>query len=217
MDENFIAEHGRLVHYVANKYYTRAKKMGLDYDDIVSQGMIGLLLAYKRFDEKLGVQFSTYAVPTITGEILRWLRDYNTGAKFSRGAKGLAYRLRKDSLELKTLPEICEITGAPLKIVLEALDFLNQHSVSFEMEMHPDPNSPLTMGDMLGEEDDQTMVYVKEFLGYLKPRERKIVISLMDGRTQRQVGSEIGVSQVQISRILKVVREKHRTFERTAV
>jgi RNA polymerase sporulation-specific sigma factor len=91
--EDQVEENKRLVYYVAKKFIKRAQFLKVEFDDLASEGMIGLIKAIRKFDSNYGVKFSTYAVPVIEGQIRRFLRDSNPGLKFSRMAKEISIKI----------------------------------------------------------------------------------------------------------------------------
>ncbi|MBR2384818.1 MAG: SigB/SigF/SigG family RNA polymerase sigma factor [Clostridia bacterium] len=185
---------------------------GVEYDDLYQLACIGLLKAIKNFDESFGVVFSTYAVPMIVGEIKRFLRDDGT-IKVSRVIKAQAYAINKfidsytnqtgesPSLELisKTLNInkedviiALDSTKAPLSLS-EPIDDKNGDKSSELADRIPSDEK---------EEDLVDKILLKSMIENLPPREKKIIIMrYYRDSTQSEVAKELGVSQVQVSRI----------------
>ena len=197
-----------LVYSIAGKFLNR----GYDREDIVQLGAIGLVKAVKKFDASFGVQFSTYAVPMIIGEIKRFLRD-DGAIKVSRSLKEAAAKGRRCedllSKELGRSPTIAEISarcGLDPDLLIEAFE-AQIVPESLDMQTGDDENSLSLMGLLSGPDEESEIVdrlYISQSLATLSDRERDIIVMrYFRGRTQAEIASVIGVSQVQISRIEK--------------
>ncbi|MDF1507641.1 sigma-70 family RNA polymerase sigma factor [Robertmurraya sp. DFI.2.37] len=210
--EELVKENERLVHYVVKRYIKRGKMLNIDYDDLVSEGMIGLLKAIERFDESYGVKFSTYAVPMIQGNIQRFLRDINPGAKYPRKIKEIANKLNGD----ESVEEICDLFGVTEELAKDVLGFKrNSYAVSLNKPTGDDEGKQTTIEDLVPSEDDFSSVYVEEFFNVLDDEKLKTIVNgVMSGKTQSEIGQEIGVSQVQVSRLLKNIQQKYLDFEK---
>ncbi len=181
-------------------------------EDLVQIGAIGLIKAVSKFDTSFGVQFSTYAVPMILGEIKRFLRD-DGAIKISRSVKETALKGRRaeEQLEKKlgrtpTISEIsaeCHISVDELLSAFEAMTPVE----SLQATIADGDESLCLMGLIKGEDEESEIVdrlVIKESLDRLTPREREIIIlRYFKGKTQTEIAKYIGVSQVQISRIEK--------------
>jgi RNA polymerase sporulation-specific sigma factor len=197
--DDFVERNMGLVHSLAHRFRGR----GIEYEELFSAGCVGLVKAAKNFDHNRGLQFSTYAVPVILGEIKRLFRD-GGAIKVSRGLKELSLkvtrtreRLAQGGTEPK-LSEIAEALGITVEQVSEAL------SVSL-------PPVSLTDNDESGNEYDlpveapQTklteLIALKQSLGRLSAEDRKlIVLRYWGNKTQGETGEALGMSQVQVSR-----------------
>lgn len=198
-----------LVWNVARKFSGK----GVDIDDIVQTGTMGLLKAIDNFDDSFDVKFSTYAVPMIIGEIRRFLRD-DGPVKVSRSIKQRAYtgyKAREElSLELgrePTMEEISQKCDIPVEELAEAFCATTAPD-SINREIYTDSNREF--GEALsGKENEEAIINritVVNILKKLKPRERQIIfLRYFKGKTQAEIASVIGVSQVQVSRIEKKV------------
>jgi len=214
-----ILEHNlNLVRSVVHRFMNR----GYDWDDLFQIGCIGLIKAIERFDLKFNVQFSTYAVPMIIGEIRRFMRDDNP-VKVSRSVKELAYRVHRTQEKLQGLlgrePTITEVAAdlilAPQEVVA-ALEAIQSPSSLYANAFHNDGNSVLLL-DQIKYCDGQDSAYfeslaLKEVLSRLPEKERIVIqLRFFEDKTQAEIGVIIGLSQVQISRIekhaLKLIRE----------
>ena len=206
-------EHLGLVHLCANRFRNR----GIDYDELYSAGCVGLLKAVKAFDCTRGVQFSTYAVPVILGEIKRLFRDGGT-VKVSRSLKELSLRVVRGREQLAvrlgrdpTIEELAEELGLTREEVVEALNVsapplsLTVSSEEGETQIDLPVQSP--------EENLSERMALRQILGELEPRDRQLIILryFMD-KTQTQTAEQLGMTQVQVSRrekkLLLAMRQK---------
>jgi len=214
-----ILEHNlNLVRSVVHRFTNR----GYEWDDLFQIGCMGLVKAIERFDMTFGVQFSTYAVPMIIGEIRRFMRDDNP-VKVSRPVKELAYRVHRTQEKLQGLlgrePTISEVAAdlvlAPQEVVA-ALEAIQSPSSLYANTFHNDGDSVLVL-DQIKYCDGQDGAYfeslaLKEVLSRLPPKERTVIhLRFFEDKTQAEIGVIIGLSQVQVSRIekqaLKLIRE----------
>ena len=190
----------------------RFKGKGVEYDDLFQLASIGLLKAIKNFDESFGVVFSTYAVPMIIGEIKRFLRD-DGAIKVSRVIKSQAFAISKfiEQYTSKTgdSPSIEEISSA-LNIekedVILAIDSAKAPLSLSEPIDDKDGDKSNELADKIPsnerEDDMVDKILLKSMIERLPPREKKIIIMrYYRDNTQSEIAKELGVSQVQVSRI----------------
>lgn len=205
-----VDAHFGLVEMAARRYYDR----GEPFEDLIQVGSIGLLKAIERFDPDRGVQFSTFAVPTIIGEIKRHFRDLGWSVRVPRRLRELVVRLRPTREELRqqlgrepNATELAQAMGVPEDDVLEALESAQAYA-TLSLETPRDSDGSGSLADTIGEDDrDIALVLTREALRpaleALEPRQRRIIVMRFFGqRTQAQIGEELGISQVQVSRIL---------------
>ena len=221
--QEVILEHNlNLVRSVVHRFTNR----GYEWDDLFQIGCMGLMKAIERFDMKFEVQFSTYAVPMIIGEIRRFMRDDNP-IKVSRPVKELAYRVHRTQEKLQGVlgrePTITEVAAdlllAPQEIVA-ALEAIQSPASLYANVFHNDGDSVLLL-DQIKYTDGQDSIYFEklalmEVLSRLPPKERGIIqLRFFEDRTQAEIGELIGLSQVQVSRIeknaLKLIRNLMQT------
>ena len=193
-----------LVHYVLRRFRDR----NAEYEDLYQYGCMGLLKAVDRFDPAYGVRFSTYAVPIILGEVRRYLRD-DGAVHVSRTIHDNAVRAErfreeflKENRREATLSEIGEGTGLGREDVLLALN-ANHRVRSLNEPVGGD--GELRLMDVLGE-DKMTAVdsrlTLARLLRELEPGERSIIIRrYFHAHTQSAIAKDMGVSQVQVSRM----------------
>lgn len=216
--EMFIWGNMRLVLSVVQRFGNRKECA----DDLFQVGCVGLIKAIDNFNIGLNVRFSTYAVPMIVGEIRRFLRD-NSAIRVSRSLRDIAYRAlrarEKLGSELQrepTIDEIAEDLDEPMRQVACALDAISE-PVSLSEPMYSDDLEASELCDYIsdGENCDEKWldaVSIKDALGELAPREKKILmLRYFLGKTQIEVSEEVGISQAQVSRLekcaLKVVKK----------
>lgn len=187
---------------------------GQEADDLFQIGCIGLMKAVDKFELSYEVKFSTYAVPMITGEIKRFLRDDGM-IKVSRTLKETAYRVRKvqEALEGEygrepTLAELAATLQLAEEEIVMALDSAAEVE-SLNKTIHHSDGNDIALMDKIAEEEDQSErlinhMALKKLLSELDEREQSLIqMRYFEERTQSQVAEVLGVSQVQISRMEK--------------
>jgi len=211
--EQLVQRYMPLVKSLAARYSNR----GEPQEDLVQVGSIGLLLSIERFDTERQVQFTTYAVPTIVGEIQRHFRDRAWALHVPRRMKELSVRLSRtvqsQTAELGRAPTIAELakaTGADEDDVIEALQTAEAYSTrSLSQPLGHGGTDDETLQDVLGHDDRgfaevEDTVLVEAGLDALDERERRIVeLRFFDGLTQSEIAAHIGISQMHVSRLLR--------------
>lgn len=183
-------------------------------DDLFQIGCIGLIKSIDNFDTNLNVQFSTYAVPMIMGEVRRYLRD-NNSIRVSRSLRDTAYkalyareRLTRQNLKEPTILEIAQEIGMTKEEITYALDAI-QSPVSLYEPVYNDGGDPLYVVDQISDKKNLEENWVEEIslneaLKRLPERERRIInLRFYEGKTQTEVAEEIHISQAQVSRLEK--------------
>lgn len=212
--EDIVKKHEMLVHSVCKYYRSRAKNLRIDYEDIASVGFIGLIRAFERFDgSKFDVRFSTYAIPTIRGEVQRFLREQNEGLKYSRSIKELAWLILEKELEDLTIEEISKTLKEKVEKVKFAIQFIHNRSpYSLEYPVVDEAGKSTYLSDFVGDDDDHTNLMVEEFIKTLNDKEKVIVNCLINGEVQSSIGEKIGTSQAQVSRSIHKIRNKYLNY-----
>ena len=189
-------------------------------DDLFQVGCIGLIKAIDNFDLTQGVQFSTYGVPMIIGEIRRFLRD-NNSVKVSRSMRDTAYhamQVKEDFINENnrepTVEEIAERMQLPVRQVVVALEAVVE-PVSLYEPVYSDSGDTIFVVDQLGDSNSECdwidEISIKEAIKNLSEREKQIFHRrFMIGKTQTEVADEIGISQAQVSRLEKAAMDKLR-------
>ena len=209
--DRLVEELMPLVRSLARRYAGRGEPL----EDLVQVGAIGLIKAIDRFDLERGVELSTYAVPTILGEIRRHFRDRSWGVHVPRRMKELSLRVSRvvDDLssELGRSPTVAEIaTAAEVEEedVIEALETARAHTPT-SLSIPVDASGELTLIDLLGEDEVgyealERGSVVRTGLDELDERERRIVVlRFLHGLTQSEIAAELGISQMHVSRLLR--------------
>ena len=206
----FINGNLRLVLSVIQRFYGR----GENADDLFQVGCVGLIKAIDNFDLSQNVQFSTYAVPMIIGEVKRYLRD-NNSIRVSRSIRDLAYKIiqykeryTKEHGKEPTVEEVAkelEVTKEDIAFSLDAI----QDPVSLQEPVYNDGAESIYIMDQVKDSKNTDELWaekitIKGAMEKLNEKERMIINKrFFDGRTQMEVAEEIGISQAQVSRLEK--------------
>lgn len=196
----------------------RFKSRGVEFEDLVQIGSIGLIKAVSNYNPEFGTKLSTYAVPMITGEIMRFLRD-DGAVKVSRYLKECAAKGKKAEqllrLRLGREPKISEIAdeaGINTEDLISAYEAVSEVKSIYET-VHENVLQLDLIAGKNPEEDILNKITVDEMLKTLDSRERLIItLRHLKGKTQTEISKIIGVSQVQVSRIEKKAMEKIKMF-----
>lgn len=216
--EQLVMSHMNLVRFLANKF----KNRGEPIEDLMQVGYLGLLKAIDRFDPDRGLEFTTFATPTIMGEIKRYFRDKGWNVRVPRRLQELSAKVNKatDTLtaELQrspTVEEIADYLGESVDDVLEAMESSSAYSsVSLEAPAGGDSDDAPSVLDRYGTEDDDLAftddrLILEDALEEFSPREREVLeLRFQEGMTQTQIAEKLGISQVQVSRLLRRTLKK---------
>lgn len=218
--EQFIKGNLRLVLSIVQRF----NQSNENIDDLFQIGCIGMIKAIDNFDLSQNVQFSTYAVPMILGEIKRYLRDDGM-VKVSRSLKQIAIKAKTTSEILsKKLGREPSIEELAKELDVEKEDLVMAMESNFSVEylhgvIHEEEGSPICLIDKIsqkGESEEEKVVeniLLKEVLGKLEKRERQIImLRYFEDRTQSEIGELLNISQVQVSRIEKKVLSKLKSY-----
>ena len=215
--DTLIEENIGLVWSIVRRFRNR----GVETEDLFQIGSIGLIKAVDKFDPAYQVQFSTYAVPMIAGEIRRFLRDDGM-LKVSRSLKELAGRIysTKDALEKKngrepTLYEVARELGVSQEDLVLAMEAATQVE-SLQQVIYQGEGNDISLMDKLEEEENQSdqvvnRLLLEDMLKSLEGRERQLIyMRYFQEKTQAAIAREMGISQVQVSRLEKKILGKLR-------
>ena len=209
--DRLVTLHLPLVEHLAKRFRNR----GEPYDDLVQVATIGLIKAIDRYDPARGVEFSTYATPTIVGEIKRWFRDKGWAVRVPRRLQELRLSIGTATASLTqqlgrspTVGELAELIGISEDEVLEGLESATAYStLSLDAPDGTDGEGPAVL-DNIGQEDDalldvENREALKPLLSRLNERERRILmLRFFAGMTQSQIAEDVGISQMHVSRLL---------------
>ena len=202
---------------LARKLAHRYRGAHEPYDDLLQVASLGLVKAIERFDIDRGTAFSSFAVPTILGELKRYFRDLGWSVHVPRGAQERALKVEEAQQKLSTrrghpptVPELAEYLEMDIDEVLEALETAGaHHSVSLDAPQTDDDGSAGTLGSSFGEEDGRFELIdegltIATAAKQLPVHERRVLhLRFVQDLTQTQIAERIGVSQMQVSRILR--------------
>lgn len=227
----FANEHNREVRneivsrniYIAELLSKRYIGKGIEYDDIFQIASLALIYAVERFDIKKGYEFSSFATPTIVGEIKRYFRDKGWAIKVPRKTQELALKINdaKEVLQsrLGQVPRVSDISNylnvsdEEIMEAMEASQLFSIRSLDLIKENN-DNDSSMSFSDILGKEDQsfsdiENIDFVNRFIAKLSEPEQKIVIGrFFENKTQVVIAEELELSQMTISRIEKKVIQK---------
>ncbi len=210
--EQLFQKNTGLVHHVVKRFVNRGN---VEAEDLFQIGAMGLIKAIEKFDVDFGVCFSTYAVPLIMGEIRRYLRDDGM-IKVSRSIKENARRLRtvreefwKDMGREPTVSELSEMSRIAVEDIVTAIEAGREVESIYKTMYESDGNEVLLL-DMLGGEGETEEIVnrlmLEKMLSGLDEREKNLIrLRYFENKTQVQVAGDLGMSQVQVSRMEKKV------------
>ncbi|HAJ9387517.1 TPA: RNA polymerase sigma factor SigB [Listeria monocytogenes] len=218
---NLVVHYKNLVESIARKY-SQGKSF---HEDLVQVGNIGLLGAIRRYDATFGKSFEAFAVPTIVGEIKRFLRDKTWSVHVPRRIKELGPKIKNAveelTRELQSSPQISDIAdfiGVTEEEVLEAMEMGKSYqalSVDHSIEADSD-GSTITLLDVVGGTDDgfervNQRMLLEKVLPVLDEREQKILqFTFIENRSQKETGELLDISQMHVSRIQRQAIKKLR-------
>lgn len=216
--EKLVMSHLNLARFIANKF----KNRGEPIDDLVQVGYLGLLKAIDRFDPSRGLEFTTFATPTIMGEIKRHFRDKGWSVRVPRRLQELSAKVNQatDTLTSQlqrspTVAEIADYLDATVDEVLEAMESSSAYSsVSLEAPSGTDDDDTPSVIDRYATEDSDLAftddrIIIEEALASFSPREREVIeMRFLKGMTQIEIAEKLGISQVQVSRLLRRTLKK---------
>lgn len=199
-----------LVRSLARRFANRGEPL----DDLVQVASIGLLKAIDRFDPDRNIQFTTYAVPTIVGELRRYFRDRSSTIRVPRGLRERSYLLNnavqgflQDNGRVPTVSEIATITDMTEEDVIEGLESYEASNLA-SLDSRTD-DGELSLMDVIGDED-KTLGILDERLSLagamssLDEREQSLLyLRFIEGRSQSEIADRLGISQMHVSRLLR--------------
>ncbi len=214
--EQLVELNSDLVHYIARRFANRGEPL----EDIEQVGFLGLIQAIERFDPSLENEFSTFATPTIAGEIRRHFRDRSWAVRVPRRLQENLAKVNAATQQLQNelgrSPSVAEIgarVGLDPDQVLAAMEVAPaQHTISLDGPVGGG-DEPVTLGDRLGLSDDnlervEMQDVLEQVMAHLTPRERKILaLRFVEQLPQTEVAKRLGISQMHVSRLQRAAVE----------
>jgi RNA polymerase sigma-B factor len=212
LQETLTAAFFPLVETLANKF----ARGQLLREDLIQVGMIGLLASFRRYDASIGRSFESFAIPTIVGEIKRFIRDKTWSVYVPRRIKELSPKIKRAvdelTIRLQRSPQIADIAGylgVSEEEVLETLEIgRNYHSLSIDSELEADiDGNTVTLLDLVGSEEEgyrqvERHLMLDHALHSLDTREKEIIhLTFYENLSQKQAGELLGMSQMHVSRL----------------
>jgi RNA polymerase sigma-B factor len=201
---------------LARKLARRYQRAAEPFDDLYQVACLGLLKAIDRFDPDRGVVFSSFAVPTIAGELKRYYRDLTWSVRVPRDLQELALKVERavseqslDRSRPPTVHEIAEAVGADEESVLDAFQAAGAYTAISLQTPRADADESDTLGDTLGATEDgfaqaEERATLDHLMGAITPREREVLrLRFEEDLTQSEIGERIGVSQMHVSRLIR--------------
>jgi RNA polymerase sigma-B factor len=219
--DGLVSLHLPLVEHCARRFRNR----GEPFEDLVQVGTIGLIKSIDRFEVDRGVEFSTYATPTIIGEIKRHFRDKGWAIRVPRRLQELRMQIGSATAELTqalgrspTPRELAEALDCSVEDVIEGIESSNAYStLSLDATDDSSDDGGVSMLDMMGLDDEELehieiRESIKPLLEALSSREKRILLlRFFKNKTQSEIAAEIGVSQMHVSRLLSRTLDQLRT------
>lgn len=212
IQECLVKRYTGLVRWLAGRYAGRA----VETDELCQVGYVGLVLAIQRFDPDRGFDFASYAKPTVQGEIRRYFRDKRRWIRLPRRLQETKAVLREATETLThefgrspTVTELAAHLSVDAELVLEAMTADDAFApTSLDAAVGSDGDDTFTIADTLGAEDKRLELLVdcetmRPLIAALAPREQRILeLRFFGDKTQAEIGAELGISQMHVSRLL---------------
>lgn len=209
-----------LVYFLARRFQNRGEPL----DDIAQVGFLGLIKAIDRFDPDLGNEFTTFATPTIAGEIKRYFRDKGWSIRFPRRLQELHQQVVRSNEELKnqlgrqpTVQELADRLGVETNDVLESMEFGAVHTpLSIDATVDRNEGEGRQLAETVGGSDEnldrvEMRDVLKRAMAHLSEREQKILaMRFIDEMSQAEVAKRLGISQMHVSRLQRAATDQLR-------
>jgi len=215
--EVLIEKNLGLVHHIVKRFLNR----GVDAEDLFQIGCIGLMKAIDKFDLSFDVKFSTYAVPMISGEIKRYLRDDGM-VKVSRSLKENGWKITQAREQFQhengrdaTMSEISQITGLSTEEIVMATDAVAEVESIYRSVYQSDGNEICLIDQIASKNNEKEKLLnhmlLRQLLSGLEGMEKELItLRYFNGKTQTEVAEKLGISQVQVSRLEKKILNRMR-------
>jgi RNA polymerase sigma factor (sigma-70 family) len=197
-----------LVRKLANSFLLKAKKADLDFEDMESIGVIGLLKAFDEFEPERGYKFSTYACPKIIGEFRNSFRmGHEAGMRYPDNIRQKAIKVKKLGIEALPPEKVAERLGITVKSAELTLEFILS-PVPVRLDSHYGNDEDTPMYEVIGKTEDRSSAVVNDFLRYCTKKEQEAVNILMAGGTHKEISSYWGNTRSAAWPTIKKVRSK---------
>ncbi|MBH0231555.1 RNA polymerase sigma factor SigB [Halobacillus yeomjeoni] len=221
IQEKIVLVYKDLVESIARKY----SKNSTIHEDLVQVGMLGLLAAIRRYDPEFGKSFESFAIPTIIGEIKRFIRDKTWSVHVPRRIKELGPKIKKAAEELTSqlqrspsVLEIAEHLEVSEEDVLETMEMGKSYkALSVDRKIEADSDgSTVTILDLIGNQEDgysniDQRMLLEKILPILTEREQEILqCTYFENMSQKDTGEKLGISQMHVSRLQRRALRKLR-------
>lgn len=211
--DELITMYLNLVKYLASRFRNRGEPL----DDLIQVGTIGLIKAIDRFDTDRQVEFTTYATPTIVGELKRYFRDKGWAIKVPRRLQELSFRVNQavDALTQRlqrspSIQEIAEYLEVTPEEVLEAMETSEAYNfVSLETDRSGDGSESFSILEYVGKDDalmaiiDDRTTLQEAFKALTSQEQKVLYLRFFEGLTQTEIAQQLDISQMQVSRLLR--------------
>lgn len=217
--ETLVVRNTALVKSIVKKFLNR----GVEFDDLMQIGSLGLVKAILGYDAKFEVRFSTYAVPMIAGEIKRYLRDDGI-IKVSRSLREKSLeifsakeKLKEDLKREPTIDEIASYLDMPAEEIVFAMEAVRAPVSIYEPAFDDESSKTMLIDTVQGSNDTEMIdkILLKELIQKLEPKERQLImLRFYSDKTQMQIADILGISQVQVSRLItKTINKLKKSVE----
>lgn len=211
--ETLIAKLDKLIKSECHKQLVRALRLGEQFEDIEAEAVIGVIRAFNNYDEtKDPDKFISYVVMYIRGSIRLSLIDKTQGPKFSAKVKYIGYRILREEwkdVELNELVERLEESPGRVKLALEFLEY----GISDRLDRPLSDNTEDTLAETIKGFSDESSIFVEDFKKLLTPFEKSAVELMLMEWTQTETSRLLGVSEMTMSRSMKKIRAKYKSYE----
>lgn len=207
--------------YIAEILAKKFSGRGVEYDDLLQVASEAIIVGVEKFDPDLGNRFTTYITPTVTGIIKNYFRDNSRAVRLPRRIYSVAAKVREETNEFykmhgvkPTVKQLSEKLGFSEEVILEALE--SRAPISLDSRVRGEDGEESPLYEIIGNDEENFEDFVdsealKTEIGKLDPTERQIVsMRFLQGKSQTEVGRELGVSQMFVSRAERKIVEKLR-------
>ncbi|MFP7480213.1 sigma-70 family RNA polymerase sigma factor [Terribacillus saccharophilus] len=205
-----LEKYSYLVRVIVSKLKFKKGRI-IEPDDLYNVGAIGVMKAYRLFDPDYGSKFKSYCEVMARGSIYHFLRDNDKSITFGRQINELVWKLNRRGDNDLPASVIAERYAVPYKVASGAIAFMERVR-SMDAELPFDDEATASYYDMFGVEDDNSSLFVNEFIGTLDDRSRTILELRHRDMSQHEIAAEIGCSQMHVSRLLAKIGKQYHSY-----